>query len=127
MNKLYATAATLLCLTSATAAFAATTPGVDDTVSCVRVGTSFPNAIQFQTVNGGGDNTMSGTCLGTGATWYCIGIGSGTNAIPNLATVVAQALENSRLANRYVQFTDQGTGYYGDCPRNEHGVSPLDY
>jgi hypothetical protein len=106
------------------------TEGVNDYVTCVRAGAGYPNAIQFQTANGGGDTTDH-TCLSSGAAWFCIGTGTGTNALGSaVAAEALAAVINSRWAGSsfgpHIQFTDQGPGYYGDCPSAAHGVSQLD-
>lgn len=117
-------------------AMAQATPGVNDYVTAKRLGIGFPNCSQFQTANGKGD-TENHTWLpcGTGvgqAVCYGIGIGTGINSLgPGPAGEAIGALVNSRWSGSssgpFIQFTDNGAGYYQDCGPTIHGVAPLEY
>jgi hypothetical protein len=62
------------------------------------------------------------------ATGFCIGVSSGSarHTLLEAGVPTFDALMHSRELGAKVQFTDQGAGFYGDCPSAAHGVSPVD-
>jgi hypothetical protein len=115
----------------------AATPGVNDYVTAVRIGTGNPNCPRFQTANGGGDTEHHTWVLG--AQTFGMGVAGLTNPVTGVTGLPAgsvsaagylTAILNSRMIGTptgpFIQFGTLGAGAFSECASDVIGVGTLD-
>lgn len=139
----------LLCTTPALAL----SPGYEDYVTATQGGHGYPQCLQVQTANAGGDSGSHiwRPCAETDppppGTVMCFGIGTGVagatqndgfvpperagvNGVgPVVATSILSMLNASRYgggpAGPWLKFVVQPRGFFGDCPTNYFGMDQV--